>query len=95
MKREEGCFRTNYARFSPFITAQGRNLLANLAFQHVQDLDNIVHMHTDSITVKDEQLELKMKANCELGDFGLEYNGMINIDNVMSYQYLDFPNIYN
>ena len=84
-------FMTNYARFSPFITAQGRNLIANLALNHVKDLDNIVHMHTDSITVKDEILDLKSKAECELGDFGLEYKGMINVNNVMSYQYLDLP----
>jgi hypothetical protein len=65
-------FCSGFARISPFITAKGRSLIAQLAKEHVKDVDRIYRVHTDSILCS-EPLHIKDKTDCDLGDFGLEH----------------------
>jgi hypothetical protein len=77
-------FLSGFARIGPFITAHGRSMIANLALEHVKDVNNIYRVHTDSILTS-EPLNLKDKSDCEMGDFGLEHGRkLVEVVNIMS-----------
>ena len=73
-------YQSGFARIAPFLTARGRNMISDLAIKHVKDLNNIYRIHTDSI-ITTEKLDIKLKEDCNLGDFGLEKKGKCNIIN--------------
>jgi hypothetical protein len=75
MKREEGCFRTNYARIKPFVLAYGR---MKMYFRFKKYEDIIVRMHTDSIYLTSRPNDLPELSN-KLGCLKHEYSGKIII----------------
>ena len=78
MKREEGCFRTNYARIKPFVLAYGRSKMY-FRFKKYEDL--IVRSHTDSIYLKSKPNDLPDVSN-KLGSLKHEYSGDIKISSL-------------
>jgi hypothetical protein len=65
-------FLTGFARIGPFLTAYGRDMIANLALKHVKDLTNIKRIYVDCI-LSSEPLNINKKEQCGLGEFGLEH----------------------
>jgi hypothetical protein len=78
MKREEGCFRTNYARIKPFVLAYGRSKMY-FRFKKYEDL--IVRSHTDSIYLTSKPNDLPDVSN-KLGSLKHEYSGDIKISSL-------------
>jgi hypothetical protein len=81
-------FCSGFARISPFLTAYGRSMIAQLAKEHVKDVNHIYRVHTDSI-LSSEPLNIKDKSECKLGDFGLEHGKkeveVVNMMKVIEY----------
>ena len=71
-------FLTGFARIGPFLTAYGREMIANLAKTHVKDLSSIKRIYVDCI-LSSEPLKITNKEDCQLGEFGLEHD-MENVE---------------
>lgn len=77
-KSEKGLFKTDYARFGPFLTAKARSLIS----QHIEPhIDHIKRVHTDGF-LSDKPLDIKLSN--DIGKIKLEKQGHFLIKNVNS-----------
>lgn len=71
-EKTDDYFMTGFARISPFITAKGRQMMANLIRDNI-DVDCCVRIHTDGIiTSKPLKNTFPNKKDAKLGELGYE-----------------------
>ena len=68
-------FKTDYARLKPFLYAEGRHRLRETMIKAVNDLNNIVWVHTDGFIVVGEVDESKLEIGESMGEYTKEYSG--------------------